>query len=306
MYDKQLCDYQGNSQSGRHELRGEVRGDHDCAAPRQEEKPDRSKARGDRKRVRVDVTISPRSRGENDFRRNFYKSENKGQTDPIPGENVRGTICKRVCIYGSEQSFLSDRNSGSYLEQKCTSVGVRSNVQHKGGRREQKVGSSVLPRNWKDWLRSFFRRMRASTKVSSMARWGRSFYGITEKDDKKAIKKLAIILMGMNKNCSYNHAHSCKNRNSLSRNKTNTSKVSSDGFYDSWEWKTLRYKVIKKYGARCMLCGRTPADGVKICVDHIKPRALFPELELDENNLQVLCNDCNMGKGRWDETDWRR
>ena len=49
--------------------------------------------------------------------------------------------------------------------------------------------------------------------------------------------------------------------------------------------------MIKKYGARCMLCGRTPAYGVKICVDHIKPRALFPELELDENNLQVLLND---------------
>lgn len=54
-----------------------------------------------------------------------------------------------------------------------------------------------------------------------------------------------------------------------------------------------------------MLCGRTPADGVKICVDHIKPRALYPALELEESNLQVLCNDCNMGKGRWDETDFR-
>jgi hypothetical protein len=26
---------------------------------------------------------------------------------------------------------------------------------------------------------------------------------------------------------------------------------------------------------------------------------------LDPNNLQVLCNDCNMGKGSWDQTDFR-
>lgn len=77
-------------------------------------------------------------------------------------------------------------------------------------------------------------------------------------------------------------------------------------FYETWEWKTLRYKVLKKYGAKCMLCGRGVEDGVKIFVDHIKPRALFPELELEESNLQVLCNDCNMGKGRWDDTDWRK
>ena len=75
-------------------------------------------------------------------------------------------------------------------------------------------------------------------------------------------------------------------------------------FYQSWEWKRLRYEALKKYGAVCMLCGATKEDG-KICVDHIKSRKRFPELEMEEDNLQILCNSCNMGKGSHDETDHR-
>lgn len=79
-----------------------------------------------------------------------------------------------------------------------------------------------------------------------------------------------------------------------------------DAFYDSWEWKRARYEALKMHGAKCMLCGATADDGARICVDHIKPRAIYPELQLDIANLQILCNDCNMGKGRWDQTDWRK
>lgn len=78
------------------------------------------------------------------------------------------------------------------------------------------------------------------------------------------------------------------------------------GFLSSWEWTTLRYQTLKKYGRRCMCCGATPDDGVKIHVDHVKPRRHYPELALDPGNLQVLCEDCNKGKGAWDETDFRR
>jgi len=40
-------------------------------------------------------------------------------------------------------------------------------------------------------------------------------------------------------------------------------------------------------------------------IDHIKPRSKYPELTFVFENLQVLCEDCNVGKSNLDETDWR-
>ena len=77
--------------------------------------------------------------------------------------------------------------------------------------------------------------------------------------------------------------------------------VNSKAFLFSPEWKKLRYEVIAIFGRRCMCCG----SGERICVDHIKPRKRYPHLALDINNLQILCGDCNEGKGNWDETDFR-
>jgi hypothetical protein len=79
----------------------------------------------------------------------------------------------------------------------------------------------------------------------------------------------------------------------------------SHEFLLSYEWRKLRMEVIKERGARCECCGSTPKDGIRINVDHIKPRRKFPHLALAKTNLQVLCEDCNHGKGNWDETDWR-
>lgn len=79
---------------------------------------------------------------------------------------------------------------------------------------------------------------------------------------------------------------------------------SNESFYTSWDWQQLRYEVLKKHGPRCMLCG-ADSRSAKMVVDHIKSRRLHPELELDFNNMQVLCDPCNRGKGRHDETDWR-
>lgn len=76
-------------------------------------------------------------------------------------------------------------------------------------------------------------------------------------------------------------------------------------FYETRNWRTLRYEVLKARGRRCECCGRTPKDGIALHVDHIKPRSLYPELELVADNLQVLCEDCNVGKSNRDEIDWR-
>lgn len=79
----------------------------------------------------------------------------------------------------------------------------------------------------------------------------------------------------------------------------------SDEFLRSYEWRRVRMEALKRYGAKCQCCGATPQTGAKINVDHIKPRRVYPELALSIDNLQVLCHDCNHGKGNWDMTDWR-
>lgn len=76
-------------------------------------------------------------------------------------------------------------------------------------------------------------------------------------------------------------------------------------FYNTPEWKTARYTAFRKHGNACQCCGASAKDGVHLHVDHIKPRSKFPELELNIDNLQILCEDCNLGKSNTDQTDWR-
>jgi hypothetical protein len=75
-------------------------------------------------------------------------------------------------------------------------------------------------------------------------------------------------------------------------------------FYDSWEWKRLSYDVKLKRGRRCECCG-AKAPEVRIITDHVQPLRHYWHLRLVEANLQVLCDDCNMGKGSRDDTDFR-
>lgn len=67
-------------------------------------------------------------------------------------------------------------------------------------------------------------------------------------------------------------------------------------FYETRAWRELRLQILQRDGWVCRYCGgRAPI--VPLHVDHIKPRSRFPELELEAMNLQVLCEDCNIGKG---------
>ena len=81
--------------------------------------------------------------------------------------------------------------------------------------------------------------------------------------------------------------------------------VASDAFVYTIHSRKVRMEALKKYGPRCQCCCATPATGAVMNVDHIKPRKKWPSLALDVNNLQILCHDCNHGKGNWDDTDWR-
>jgi 5-methylcytosine-specific restriction endonuclease McrA len=76
-------------------------------------------------------------------------------------------------------------------------------------------------------------------------------------------------------------------------------------FYNSWQWKKVRYEFLKGKARRCQCCGSTPAQGERIVVDHVKPLRHFWHLRLDPNNLEILCDSCNRGKGSYDTTDWR-
>jgi len=85
----------------------------------------------------------------------------------------------------------------------------------------------------------------------------------------------------------------------------NLPKANSSEFLESSAWKRLRIQAFEKYGNRCQCCGASPEDGIRLNVDHIQPRKLFPELALSLDNLQILCSDCNHGKGNWSMSDWR-
>ena len=114
--------------------------------------------------------------------------------------------------------------------------------------------------------------------------------------DKKEVKQVNKIMVIGKK---------AKKRNKKkTRQKLNRS--DSKSFYVSKEWRRVRYRVIKKYEGACMACGRSKKEhGIVIHVDHIKPRSKHPNLALHINNLQLLCEDCNLGKSNKCEVDWR-
>ena len=78
-------------------------------------------------------------------------------------------------------------------------------------------------------------------------------------------------------------------------------------FYLSPQWlnSRARYQAIKAARGACQACGARKSDGAKLVVDHIKPVRRYWHLRLAPDNLQVLCEPCNLGKGSWDQTDWR-
>ena len=73
-------------------------------------------------------------------------------------------------------------------------------------------------------------------------------------------------------------------------------------FYETKEWKQLRFRVLVHYRRMCMACNAT---NKVLHVDHIKPISKYPHLRLDFENLQILCEDCNVGKSNVYKHDLR-
>ncbi|WP_273854030.1 HNH endonuclease [Guptibacillus spartinae] len=63
----------------------------------------------------------------------------------------------------------------------------------------------------------------------------------------------------------------------------------------------LRFKVLERDRV-CMLCGRSPKDDIILHVDHIVPFSLGGLTVLE--NLQALCNECNIGKSNRSQTKY--
>jgi 5-methylcytosine-specific restriction endonuclease McrA len=92
----------------------------------------------------------------------------------------------------------------------------------------------------------------------------------------------------------------------LSDNEIAAQIQSADAVLHTAEWKALRKSMLERHGAKCMKCGVTPKNPAHINVDHIKCRKFYPELALDQNNLQLLCGRCNKAKGNKHMTDYRK
>lgn len=57
----------------------------------------------------------------------------------------------------------------------------------------------------------------------------------------------------------------------------------------------LRTKILKRDNFRCRMCGASADDGISLHIDHITPVSLNGRTVV--NNLQTLCQSCNLGKG---------
>jgi len=69
-------------------------------------------------------------------------------------------------------------------------------------------------------------------------------------------------------------------------------------FYDSQEWKSCREEFLMDKKKYCRGCGLDLyIHSEMLNVDHIKPLKYHWENRIDQNNLQILCEDCNKEKG---------
>lgn len=127
-------------------------------------------------------------------------------------------------------------------------------------------------------------------------------YRITKrkKTDKRKIRDLKKSLIQLQKSLEKKN----KIIENAIHNKVALKKISTQRkyhpIYDSLEWKKLRYATLRKFNFKCLACNSTNKE---LHVDHIKPHSIYPSLAFDENNLQVLCKDCNLSKSNKFEDD---
>lgn len=66
--------------------------------------------------------------------------------------------------------------------------------------------------------------------------------------------------------------------------------------YSSRVWRDLRKRILDRDGHQCQI--RLPVcTGWATHVDHIIPRSVNPDLQLDPGNLRAACRECNLYLG---------
>lgn len=142
-------------------------------------------------------------------------------------------------------------------------------------------------------------------------RWTK-FLSLGNKKNKKKVSKILNTVSARSDGWNWKPkpddipAMKVKGKKGKKSKRCRVSKYDNAAFYNSREWKELRARVLERYECKCMMCGRSPKmHGVVIHVDHIKPRSKYPHLSLVFENLQLLCEDCNLGKSNKYETDYR-
>ena len=66
---------------------------------------------------------------------------------------------------------------------------------------------------------------------------------------------------------------------------------------DSEEGKTWKLKEYQRIDSICPVCQCSLPSIQHFVIDHIKPIKTHPDLAVDQKNLRLLCNPCNLRKG---------
>ena len=108
------------------------------------------------------------------------------------------------------------------------------------------------------------------------------------------------------KNADSVYKNECKKSSLNYKDKNRYTCENAKNFLLTFAWRKLRVDIIEEQGGKCQMCGRSYAShGVSIHVDHIIPLSIDWSKRLDRNNLQLLCEDCNLGKSNRYNTNWK-
>ena len=155
---------------------------------------------------------------------------------------------------------------------------------NQGKRKTSYIYYCYLKTNGKDVCPAF---ERCSEWNKKTIRLDQSIIIAGQKRLNKILQKREIKEINMEKDCDYSAAKAKE-------------------FYNSDEWRHLRYFALKSSDGKCSLCGRSAKDGVVLQVDHIVPLSVSWGLRNKKSNLQVLCRECNLGKSNKDYTSWKK